>query len=86
MPKIDISHSWPLLLLDALLLRLLHRLLTDLILLDGFGLLQVLLGRLQGGFAPVDMSMEERPFVSEGRVDGEDVLGTRRSLSTGQSS
>lgn len=52
MPKIDISHSWPLLLLDALLLRLLHRLLTDLILLDGFGLLQVLLGRLQEASRP----------------------------------
>lgn len=64
------------LLLSCLLLSLLHLLLTHLILFDDLGLLQVLLRRLLGGLAPIDMGMKHgRNSHPMRRVDREDVVG-----------
>lgn len=68
-------HPWPLLLLDVLLLRLFEHLLTDLGLLNGLGLLKVLLRRFLRGLAAIDMGMEHwRDSHPMRRVDRKDIV------------
>ncbi|GAE60479.1 hypothetical protein XPN_2385 [Xanthomonas arboricola pv. pruni MAFF 301427] len=61
--------------MDVLLLRLFEHLLADLGLLNGFGLLKVLLRRFLCGLAAIDMGMKHwRDSHPMWRVDRKDIV------------